>query len=74
MRGCAPALARAQGRHQLGLSLFYRQCALVLSPSPAADESLLGLGIERSGSGAGTRGVDTARFDPALRDADALSG
>ncbi len=50
------------------LSHFYRQCRWVLSPSPASDESLVRLGVERSAIGRWGRGVDTARFDPALRD------
>ena len=58
----------------LGLSLLYRQCARVLSPSPAADESLLALGIERARIGRWERGVDTSRFDPALRDPDRYPG
>src|SRR5829696_888643 len=58
----------------LGLSLLYRQCARVLSPSPAADESLLALGIERAQIGRWERGVDTSRFDPALRDPDRYPG
>jgi glycosyltransferase involved in cell wall biosynthesis/predicted metal-dependent phosphoesterase TrpH len=57
----------------MALSLFYRQCARVLSPSPFADATLSRLGIERSGIGRWERGVDTARFDPALRDADSRS-
>jgi glycosyltransferase involved in cell wall biosynthesis len=40
----------------------------VLSPSPPSDETLTRLGIERSVIGRWERGVDTARFAPALRD------
>ena len=58
----------------MALSLFYRQCARVLSPSPASDESLTRLGIEREAIGRWGRGVDTSRFDPALRDADSYPG
>jgi glycosyltransferase involved in cell wall biosynthesis/predicted metal-dependent phosphoesterase TrpH len=52
------------------LSLFYRQCRRVLSPSPASDESLVRLGVERALIGRWGRGVDTSRFDPGLRDPD----
>ena len=58
----------------MALSIFYRQCGRVLSPSPASDESLARLGIERDAIGRWGRGVDTSRFDPALRDADAYPG
>ncbi len=56
------------GWTNFALSLLYRQCRRVLSPSPAGDESLLALGIERGLVGRWERGVDTSRFDPALRD------
>jgi glycosyltransferase involved in cell wall biosynthesis/predicted metal-dependent phosphoesterase TrpH len=56
------------------LSLFYRQCGRVLSPSPASDESLVRLGVERALIGRWGRGVDTSRFDPDLRDADRYPG
>jgi glycosyltransferase involved in cell wall biosynthesis/predicted metal-dependent phosphoesterase TrpH len=55
-----------------GLSLLYRQCARVLSPSPAADETLLGLGVERPLIGRWGRGVDVSRFAPELRDQEWL--
>ncbi len=58
----------------MALSIFYRQCGRVLSPSPASDESLARLGIERQAIGRWGRGVDTSRFDPALRDADSYPG
>jgi glycosyltransferase involved in cell wall biosynthesis/predicted metal-dependent phosphoesterase TrpH len=54
----------------VALSLFYRQCRRVLSPSPASDESLARLGVERALIGRWGRGVDTSRFDPDLRDPD----
>ena len=56
------------------LSIFYRQCARVLSPSPASDDSLARLGLERDRIGRWGRGVDTSRFDPGLRDAGAYPG
>jgi glycosyltransferase involved in cell wall biosynthesis/predicted metal-dependent phosphoesterase TrpH len=65
MRSRSPELEH--GMH-MALSLFYRQCGRVLSPSPASDESLARLGVERDRIGRWGRGVDTSRFDPALRD------
>ncbi len=56
------------------LSVLYRQCRRVLSPSPAGDESLVRLGIEAAAIGRWGRGVDTSRFDPALRAADSYPG
>jgi glycosyltransferase involved in cell wall biosynthesis/predicted metal-dependent phosphoesterase TrpH len=53
---------------EAALSLLYRQCRRVLSPSPAGDESLIRLGVERAAIGRWGRGVDTSRFDPALRE------
>jgi predicted metal-dependent phosphoesterase TrpH len=50
---------------ELGLRLFYGGCEVVLSPSPASDESLAELGIDRARIKRWTRGVDTHRFDPA---------
>jgi glycosyltransferase involved in cell wall biosynthesis/predicted metal-dependent phosphoesterase TrpH len=58
----------------IALSLFYRQCGRVLSPSPASDESLVRLGVDRAAIGRWGRGVDTSRFDPALRDANSYPG
>ena len=52
---------------RMALSLFYRQCEVVLSPSPAADESLAGLGIEPERIGRWARGVDLAPLRPAPR-------
>ena len=46
------------------LAAFYRAPSLVLSPSPAADRSLLTLGIEPDRLGRWERGVDLSRFDP----------
>jgi glycosyltransferase involved in cell wall biosynthesis len=56
------------------LSLFYRQCSRVLSPSPASDGSLVKLGVEHDLIGRWGRGVDTSRFDPALRIPDRHPG
>jgi glycosyltransferase involved in cell wall biosynthesis/predicted metal-dependent phosphoesterase TrpH len=49
---------------RMALGAFYGAPSLVLSPSPAADRSLLALGVEASRLGRWERGVDTARFDP----------
>ncbi len=57
--GGTEAMARA------ALSAFYRVPSLVLSPSPAADRSLLELGVGPERVGRWERGVDVSRFDPA---------
>ena len=72
--GLRSASADLERGADMALSLFYRQCARVLSPSPASDESLTRLGVEREAIGRWGRGVDTSRFDPALRDADSYPG
>jgi glycosyltransferase involved in cell wall biosynthesis/predicted metal-dependent phosphoesterase TrpH len=56
--GGIEAMARA------GLGAFYGAPSLVLSPSPAADRSLLALGVEPFRLGRWERGVDVSRFDP----------
>ena len=62
------AIARA------ALTAFYGAAGYVLSPSPAADRSLLGLGVDTERIGRWERGVDTARFDPAKADRDSYPG
>jgi glycosyltransferase involved in cell wall biosynthesis/predicted metal-dependent phosphoesterase TrpH len=62
------AIARA------ALAAFYGAAGFVLSPSPAADRSLLGLGVETERIGRWERGVDTTRFDPAKADRDSYPG
>jgi glycosyltransferase involved in cell wall biosynthesis/predicted metal-dependent phosphoesterase TrpH len=47
------------------LAKFYAQCRVVLSPSRAADESLLDLGIPAERLARWDRGVDLERFNPA---------
>ena len=47
------------------LAKFYAQCRVVLSPSRAADESLLDLGIPADRLARWDRGVDLDRFNPA---------
>jgi glycosyltransferase involved in cell wall biosynthesis/predicted metal-dependent phosphoesterase TrpH len=49
---------------QAALGAFYGAPSLVLSPSPAADRSLLALGVEPDRLGRWERGVDVDRFDP----------
>jgi glycosyltransferase involved in cell wall biosynthesis/predicted metal-dependent phosphoesterase TrpH len=71
MRSASPELEQGM---QMALSLFYRQCGRVLSPSPASDESLARLGVERDRIGRWSRGVDTSRFDPDLRQPHAYPG
>ncbi len=66
--GGLEAFARA------ALSAFYGAPSVVLSPSPAADRSLLALGIESERIGRWERGVDVERFDPAKADRDAFPG
>ncbi len=50
-----------------GVSAFYGACDLVLSPSPASDAALEQMGVTREKVARWDRGVDSARFDPALR-------
>ena len=57
---------------QLGLSMFYGRCGVVLSPSAAADASLRELGIAPERIGRWDRGVDVTRFTPARREANRL--
>ena len=57
-----------------GMGAFYRACDLVLSPSPASDAALAEIGVSASRVARWDRGVDSARFDPALRDPSSLPG
>lgn len=59
---------------RIALGAFYGAPSLVLSPSPAADRSLLALGTEEGRIGRWERGVDTDRFDPGRGDRDAFPG
>jgi glycosyltransferase involved in cell wall biosynthesis/predicted metal-dependent phosphoesterase TrpH len=56
------------------LGAFYTAPSRVLSPSPAADRSLLGLGAEERRIGRWERGVDTDRFAPEKADPDSYPG
>jgi glycosyltransferase involved in cell wall biosynthesis/predicted metal-dependent phosphoesterase TrpH len=57
-----------------GLAAFYGLCSVVLSPSDPADESLRALGVPSARIARWDRGVDTARFDPSLREQPARPG
>ncbi|HEX3693187.1 MAG TPA: glycosyltransferase [Solirubrobacteraceae bacterium] len=52
---------------ETAVGAFYNACELVLSPSPASDEALARVGLAGEKIVRWDRGVDTARFDPALR-------
>jgi len=56
------------------LSAFYTTPSRVLSPSPAADRSLLGLGAAEGRIDRWERGVDTDRFSPEKADRSAFPG
>jgi glycosyltransferase involved in cell wall biosynthesis/predicted metal-dependent phosphoesterase TrpH len=58
----------------MAVRAFYGACDIVLSPSPASDEALREIGIGAERTSRWDRGVDTERFDPALRGQLALSG
>jgi glycosyltransferase involved in cell wall biosynthesis len=60
--GRAVAEAMAQG-----VCALYRACDLVLSPSPASDAALAEIGVATEDIARWDRGVDSTRFDPALR-------
>ena len=64
LRSGEPWIAEATA---LGVSTFYGACDLVLSPSPASDAALQGIGVTAERVARWDRGVDTSRFDPALR-------
>ncbi len=65
--GLRSGMAQLEALAAMALGTFYRACGVVLSPSPATDERLLALGIDAAHIGRWDRGVDLARFDPALR-------
>ncbi|MGH2833202.1 MAG: glycosyltransferase, partial [Solirubrobacteraceae bacterium] len=52
---------------ELAVGAFYNACEVVLSPSPASDEALARVGLAPEKIVRWDRGVDTVRFDPALR-------
>jgi glycosyltransferase involved in cell wall biosynthesis/predicted metal-dependent phosphoesterase TrpH len=51
----------------LAVGAFYNACDIVLSPSPASDAALAGIGMSGEEVLRWDRGVDTSRFDPSLR-------
>jgi glycosyltransferase involved in cell wall biosynthesis/predicted metal-dependent phosphoesterase TrpH len=59
---------------QMALGAFYRAPRAILSPSPGADRSLIGLGVEEARIGRWERGVDSSRFDPGKAARDAYPG
>jgi glycosyltransferase involved in cell wall biosynthesis/predicted metal-dependent phosphoesterase TrpH len=59
---------------RLALGAFYGAPGVVLSPSPAADGSLLELGVEPGRLGRWERGVDVSRFDPGKAARDEFPG
>jgi glycosyltransferase involved in cell wall biosynthesis len=52
---------------EMAVGAFYGACDLVLSPSLASDEALTRIGLASEKIVRWDRGVDTSRFDPALR-------
>jgi glycosyltransferase involved in cell wall biosynthesis/predicted metal-dependent phosphoesterase TrpH len=66
--GGIDAIARA------ALGLFYRAPSVLLSPSPAADRSLIGLGAQEARIGRWERGVDSSHFDRRKAEPDAYPG
>jgi glycosyltransferase involved in cell wall biosynthesis/predicted metal-dependent phosphoesterase TrpH len=52
----------------LAVGTFYRACDVVLSPSGASDAALAEIGMPAELIMRWDRGVDTARFDPSLRE------
>ena len=71
MRTQDPRLEHAA---RLAIGAFYGQCHRVLSPSTASDAVLREMGIADERIGRWDRGVDVARFSPALRRPDLLPG
>jgi len=65
LRSGRPDLAGAMA---LAVGAFYGACDVVLSPSAASDEALVEIGLPAQKIMRWDRGVDAARFDPALRD------
>jgi glycosyltransferase involved in cell wall biosynthesis/predicted metal-dependent phosphoesterase TrpH len=58
----------------MAVGLFYNACDVVLSPSLASDQALAAIGMAPEKVLRWDRGVDTARFDPSLRDERWLPG
>ena len=71
LRSGRPGLADSMS---LAVAAFYGACGVILSPSPAADAELRAMGVRQERVRRWDRGVDTSRFDPALREAGSLPG
>jgi glycosyltransferase involved in cell wall biosynthesis/predicted metal-dependent phosphoesterase TrpH len=65
---------RIAGAMGMAVGAFYGACDLVLSPSPPSDGALARIGVDPEKMMRWDRGVDTSRFDPALRDETLLRG
>ncbi len=65
--GVRTGQAQLEALAALALGRFYGGCDVVLSPSPASDQRLAALGVDPETVARWDRGVDTDRFDPALR-------
>ena len=63
---------RLAGAMAMTVGAFYNACDVLLSPSVASDEALARLGAAAERVLRWDRGVDTSRFDPALRDPNLL--
>ncbi len=72
--GLRSGASEVEALTQGALGLFYGGCEIVLSPSPATDERLAGLGLTPARTARWDRGVDVGRFDPTLRDPTCLPG
>jgi glycosyltransferase involved in cell wall biosynthesis/predicted metal-dependent phosphoesterase TrpH len=66
--------AGLEAASRAALAAFYTAPSRVLSPSPAADRSLLGLGAAEERIGRWERGVDVGRFTPEKADPGAYPG
>ncbi len=71
VRSGRPGLAESMS---LAVAAFYGACGVILSPSPVADAELGSMGVRADRVRRWDRGVDTSRFDPALRDSAGLPG
>ncbi len=72
--GLRSGAAEVEALAQAALGVFYGGCEIVLSPSPATDQRLAGLGLAPARVARWDRGVDLERFDPGLRDSARLPG
>jgi glycosyltransferase involved in cell wall biosynthesis/predicted metal-dependent phosphoesterase TrpH len=66
--------ARVASAMAMAVGAFYNACDIVLSPSAASDAGLAEIGMPAERVLRWDRGVDTARFDPSLRDPALLGG